>query len=225
MPTHGNSGYKVESYELDLDYRVSSNRLSGKATITAVATQALSRVSFDLADLRVAKVFVNGRRAGRYAHRNGKLHVWPSSAIADGAEFVVDVQYSGNPAPVDSPWGELGWEELTEGVIVASQPSGAATWFPCNDHPSDKAHYRITITTDSPYHVVANGTARVAPDQGQPDQLGLRPGRADGDVPGDGPDRPVRRTGAGRRLPSPREPYCPRRSCGTSAPTSRGSRT
>ncbi len=157
VPTHGNSGYKVESYELDLDYRVSSNRLSGKATITAVATQALSRVSFDLATLRVAKVLVNGRRASRYAHRNGKLHVWPSPAIADGAEFVVNVQYSGNPAPIDSPWGELGWEELTEGVIVASQPSGAATWFPCNDHPSDKAHYRITITTDSPYHVVANG--------------------------------------------------------------------
>jgi aminopeptidase len=157
VPTHGNGGYKVESYELDLDYRLNSNRLSGKASITAVATQALSRVSFDLTGLRVAKVLVNGRRASRYAHRNGKLHIWPSPAISDGAEFVIDVQYSGNPAPVDSPWGELGWEELTEGVIVASQPSGAATWFPCNDHPSDKAHYRITITTDSPYHVVANG--------------------------------------------------------------------
>jgi aminopeptidase len=157
VPTHGNGGYKVESYELDLDYRVNSNRLSGKATITAVATQALSRVSLDLVGLQVAKVFVNGRRAGRYAHRNGKLHIWPAVAISDGVEFVVDVQYSGNPAPVDSPWGELGWEELTEGVIVASQPSGAATWFPCNDHPADKAHYRITITTDSPYHVVANG--------------------------------------------------------------------
>ncbi|MEV6411218.1 M1 family metallopeptidase [Kribbella sp. NPDC051718] len=157
VPSHGNGGYKVESYELDLDYRLNSNRLSGKATITAVATQALSRVSFDLTGLRVAKVLVNGRRAGRYAHRNGKLHIWPSPALSEGSEFVVDVQYSGNPAPVDSPWGELGWEELTEGVIVASQPSGAATWFPCNDHPSDKAHYRITITTDSPYHVVANG--------------------------------------------------------------------
>lgn len=157
VPTHGDDGYKVESYELDLDYRVSSNRLSGKATITAVATQALSRVSFDLVGLRVAKVLVNGRRAARYVHRNGKLHVSPSPAIPDGGEFVVDVQYSGNPAPMDSPWGELGWEELTEGVIVASQPSGAATWFPCNDRPGDKARYRITITTDSPYHVVANG--------------------------------------------------------------------
>src|SRR3954465_15320012 len=83
VPTHGNGGYKVESYELDLDYRVSSNRLSGKATITAVATQALSRVSFDRVGLGVAKVLVNGRRASRYAHRNGKLHVWPSPAISD----------------------------------------------------------------------------------------------------------------------------------------------
>ena len=157
VPGHGNGGYRVASYELDLDYRVNSNRLSGRATITAVATHALSRVSLDLAGLRVAKVFVNGRRAGRYAHRAGKLHIWPAIDITDGAEFVVDVQYSGNPKPMDSPWGELGWEELTEGVIVASQPSGASTWFPCNDHPSDKAHYRITVTTDSPYQVVANG--------------------------------------------------------------------
>jgi aminopeptidase len=157
IPSHGNRGYKVASYELDIDYRVNSNRLTGKATITAVATQALSRLSLDLAGLRVTKVSVNGRRASRYAHRAGKLHIWPAAEIMDGAEFVVDVQYSGNPAPVDSPWGELGWEELTEGAIVASQPSGAPTWFPCNDHPGDKAHYRITVTTDSPYHVVANG--------------------------------------------------------------------
>jgi aminopeptidase N len=157
VPTHGNGGYSVDSYELDLDYRVSSNRLTGKATVTAVATHALSRLTLDLVGLRVAKVSVNGRRAARYAHRSGKLHITPAAVIPDGAEFVVDVQYSGNPAPTDSPWGELGWEELTEGVIVASQPSGAATWFPCNDHPGDKAHYRITVTTDSPYHVVANG--------------------------------------------------------------------
>ncbi|HEY4567833.1 MAG TPA: M1 family metallopeptidase, partial [Kribbella sp.] len=157
VPTHGNGGYRVESYELDLDYRVNSNRLTGKATITAFATQALSRLTFDLAGLRVAKVAVNGRRPQRFVHRSGKLHITPATTITDGTEFSVDIQYNGNPKPEDSPWGDLGWEELTEGVIVASQPSGAATWFPCNDHPGDKAHYRISITTDSPYHVVANG--------------------------------------------------------------------
>jgi aminopeptidase N len=41
---------------------------------------------------------------------------------------------------------------------VASQPSGAASWFPCNDHPSQKAPFRIAVTTASGYHVLANGS-------------------------------------------------------------------
>ena len=33
----------------------------------------------------------------------------------------------------------MGWEELDDGVLVAGQPSGAATWFPCNDLAAQKA--------------------------------------------------------------------------------------
>ncbi len=40
---------------------------------------------------------------------------------------------------------------------MASQPNGAPSWFPANDHPSEKASYRIAVSTDSPYRVVANG--------------------------------------------------------------------
>ena len=70
----------------------------------------------------------------------------------------LDVQYSGRPRPTVGTWGEVGWEELTDGVIVAGQPDGAPSWFPCNDHPSDKASFRIAVTADAGYHVVANGT-------------------------------------------------------------------
>ena len=51
----------------------------------------------------------------------------------------------------------MGWEELSDGVLVAGQPNGAASWFPCNDHPRDKASYRITVTTDANYRAVCNG--------------------------------------------------------------------
>ena len=56
----------------------------------------------------------------------------------------------------------MGWDELTDGALVASQPVGAPSWFPCNDHPSDKATYRIAVTTAAPYTVAATGvlTAR-----------------------------------------------------------------
>ena len=34
VPNSGNLGYRVSHYDLDLEYRVSANRVSGSATIT-----------------------------------------------------------------------------------------------------------------------------------------------------------------------------------------------
>jgi aminopeptidase N len=59
---------------------------------------------------------------------------------------------------VPGPDGEVGWEELNDGVLVAAQPYGAPSWFPCNDRPSDKATYRISVRASSAYVVIANGT-------------------------------------------------------------------
>ena len=33
----------------------------------------------------------------------------------------------------------FGWVATQEGAMVANEPDGASTWFPANDHPSDKA--------------------------------------------------------------------------------------
>lgn len=156
LPLHGNSGYRVRHYDLELDYRVTANRLSGRATITAVTTQALGRFSLDMADLRVRHVLVNGLPA-RYTHQTGKVRIRPAAQLPAGAEFTVDIRYSGNPTPIASRWGDIGWDELTDGVLVASQPIGAPSWFPCNDHPSDKATYRVSLTTASAYQVLVTG--------------------------------------------------------------------
>ncbi|MEU8897650.1 M1 family metallopeptidase [Nocardia sp. NPDC048505] len=158
LPQNGNRGYRVSRYELDLVYKVASNRLAGRAEITAVSTEARDLFALDLSQsLTVAKVFVNGSKAARYTHRNGKLVITPAQRIPAGGALVLVVQYAGVPKPVRGLWGEVGWEELTEGALVASQPNGAASWFPCDDHPSSKASYRISITTDSPFYALANG--------------------------------------------------------------------
>jgi len=147
LPTHGNGGYRVEHYDLEIDYRVAANRLTGRAVITAVAAGPLSRFTLDLSTFRVPRVRVDGRPA-KFTRAGGKLHVTPSRPVA--GRFTVEVRYLGNPAPVPSPWGGLGWEELADGALVASQPTGAPSWFPCNDHPADKATYRIAVTTEAP---------------------------------------------------------------------------
>jgi aminopeptidase N len=41
--------------------------------------------------------------------------------------------------------------------LVASEPTGSPTWFPCNDYPTDKATYRFRVTVPRGTTAVANG--------------------------------------------------------------------
>lgn len=158
LPGNGNFGYRVSRYELHLEYRVESNRLAGIAAITAATLASLKTFTLDLSDaLTVSKVEVNGRRPAKYRCSQGKLHITLAEALPAGAALAVVVRYGGNPKPIKSMWGTVGFEELSEGALVAGQPNGAASWYPCDDHPSAKASYRIQISTDSPYRALANG--------------------------------------------------------------------
>ncbi|OLP00450.1 peptidase M1 [Mycolicibacterium porcinum] len=158
LPRNGNFGYRVSRYELDLEYKVAINRLAGTATITAVTLAALRTFTFDLSDaLSVSRVSVNGRRPAQYRCSGGKLAITLASALPAGAAMTVVIRYNGTPRPIESYWGDVGFEELSNGALVAGQPNGAASWFPCDDHPSSKASYRIQISTDSPYYALANG--------------------------------------------------------------------
>lgn len=158
LPNNGNFGYRVSRYELDLDYKMSSNRLNGTATITAVTLASLQTFTLDLADsMAVSKVTVNGRRPAQFGTSSGKLRIRLSTALPAGSAMSIAVRYGGTPRPIRTLWGEVGFEELSDGALVAGQPNGSPSWFPCDDHPSAKASYRIAISTDSPYRAVAPG--------------------------------------------------------------------
>ena len=93
----------------------------------------------------------------KWSHTGGHLAVTFTGALPVGTRFELTVAYRGNPQPLRGPDGMAGWEELADGVIVASQPHGSPSWFPCNDRASDKATYRISVATDQDYAVVSGG--------------------------------------------------------------------
>jgi aminopeptidase N len=156
FPDRGDDGYQVRHYDLALDCQVDRNRLSGRARLSSIAAKPLDRLAADLGAFRITRVLVNGEPA-RFAHRRQKLSITPARRLPAGEPFTMEIDYAGRPRPVPSHWDELGWQQLADGVIVASQPIGAPSWFPCNDRPADKAGYRITVTAPAAYHVVANG--------------------------------------------------------------------
>ncbi|MFE9997868.1 gluzincin family metallopeptidase [Streptomyces avermitilis] len=147
FPANGDPRYRVHRYELAPDYRPGPNRLSGTARLNAIAGRApLAEFQLNLADFRIGRVRVDGK-APHYTHRGGRLRIRPPKAIRAGAAFTVEVHWSGNAKPVNSAWGGLRWEELEDGALVASQPVGAPSWYPCNDRPADKASYQLSVTT------------------------------------------------------------------------------
>jgi aminopeptidase N len=158
FPDHGDPGHRTTAYDLALDCVPHTGRITARALVHAVAERPLAEVVLDLGPFRLGKVLVDGRRPARHTHRAGRLRIRPAAPLAAGAPFTVEVRYSGVPRPVRSrEWGDLGWDLLEEGVLVASQPHGAPSWFPCNDRPDDKARYRIAVTAPTPYTAVANG--------------------------------------------------------------------
>ncbi|UDY24292.1 M1 family metallopeptidase [Nocardioides sp. Kera G14] len=169
LPGHGDRSWSARHYDLSLDYTVDENRLRGEARITGVALSDTSRIVVDLAGLAVAKLTMDGKQP-KWAARGDRLVITPRSPLTEGAEFTLVLKYAGVPRPtIATHHGDAGWEELTDGVIVAGQPHGAPTWFPCNDRMDDKAAYRIEVTTQPGYTVVANGdlTARIRRGSGE----------------------------------------------------------
>lgn len=157
LPRSGTDDFSVLRYDLDLDYRVATNRLDATAVIRARANVPLAAVVLDLVHLKAKKVRVDGQKRVRFTQNATHLRISPAAPIPAGAEFTLEVSYDGSPVPRRTRWGTLGWEELTDGAIVASQPSGAPSWFPCNDRPSDRAAYGIRVTTEQAYTVLATG--------------------------------------------------------------------
>jgi aminopeptidase N len=157
FPKYGNGGYDVAGYDLKLRYDPASGRLDGTATITATATQDLSRFNLDFANLTARKVTVDAQAATSRADRN-ELVVTPAAGIAAGKAFTVVVEYGGLPKPLtNEALGVGGWLRTRDGGFALGQPESASTWFPVNDHPSDKATFALAVTVPAGVEAISNG--------------------------------------------------------------------
>lgn len=165
LPAVGSDVLGVDALRLDLDVRLAANRLSGTAVLQARLLAEASRVELDLHKLSVTGV--RAQAAGRALKRAKasqprrsphRVVVELGESLPAGTALELALDYHGTPKPRRSPWGTVGWEELTDGVLVAGQPHGASTWMPCVDSPDNRMTADITVTCDAGYLPVSNGT-------------------------------------------------------------------
>jgi aminopeptidase N len=158
FPRAGNGGYEVGHYDLRLDYRPDSQRLDARARIAATATQDLSRFDLDYRGPRIRSLRVNGERAA-YGRDGQELVITPEAGLAAGSRLEIVVRYRGRVRNIIDPDGSKdGWIPTDDGAFVVGEPQGSPTWFPCNDHPTDKATYALRITVPHGVEAIANGS-------------------------------------------------------------------
>lgn len=168
-PNLGNGGYDVQHYTLDLTVNdVATSDLDGKTIIEARATQNLSSFNLDFIGFEITNITVNGKPAD-FERNKQELIVTPSTPLAEGESFTVEVQYQGVPGEMDSMAIQIqtGWITFDGGSFALSEPDGAASFYPVNDHPLDKATYIFRVTVPEPFEAAANGMLTETIDNGE----------------------------------------------------------
>jgi aminopeptidase N len=158
-PLLGNGGYDVQNYDLRLTYpqKDPAQQVTGDVTISAIATQNLSRFDLDFGGDAVGKVEVNGRAAA-FTRSGDELVITPSKWLPEHRFFTVRVLgFTATPIAPDAD-APVGFVVTPDGTVLAGQPNSSHLLFPSNDHPRDKATYTITLTAPEGWTGTANGT-------------------------------------------------------------------
>ena len=155
-PSLGNGGYDVDHYALDLTF--DGDRLEGTATLIVRPTVLLESFYLDLTGMAVASVTVDGTNAAFEVQ--DELRVIPDSPLDVGSEASVVIEYGGVPASIPNVAGQfrVGWHESVDSWFGLSEPAGADTWFPSNNHPLDKATFELRMAVPTGLTVVSSGT-------------------------------------------------------------------
>jgi len=158
FPELGNPGIDVTHYDVDLRWDTETRRIDGVVSLQILPTENRPTLTLDAGDaLDIESVTVAGAPV-EFRHEAPELRITPEQALIVGVAIEVAVAYSATPRPSAGVNGlSGGWLVTDIGSYTLNEPDLARTWLPCNDHPSDKATWRLGITVPAGTTAVANG--------------------------------------------------------------------
>jgi aminopeptidase N len=147
--------FDVIHYEFDWTVDFDSQSIQGEATLEGESSiHGLSSITLDLMNtMRVVEVKQNGSPLS-FSHQDNLLTIDFAKNYKKGDLFTVEISYSGHPIS--------GLYYSFHGSVPIAysltEPSDARHWFPCYDHPSDKATADLNITVPSEMTAASPGT-------------------------------------------------------------------
>ncbi|KAA8485314.1 M1 family metallopeptidase [Arcticibacter tournemirensis] len=150
----------VRHYRLNIFLSDTTDEIRGSADIEVRHLQASDSVVFDLTrrdhlgkGMFVSSVVTNKTKEPlRFSQTADKLIVYSSSKRGTSVQYTIT--YSGVP----SDGLIISVNQFGQRTIFADNwPNRAHYWFPCIDHPSDKATVDFIVRAPSHYRIIANG--------------------------------------------------------------------
>ncbi len=150
----------VTYYHLSLTVNFTNNTISGVVRVVGTVINApLSVLTLDLKNnMNVTAVSQVGGGALAFAHPGDALNITLPASVPVSGTVAVDVSYDGSPVATGFGSFVFGTRSGDRFAWSLSEPYGARDWWPCKDHPSDKADsVRVTVTVPSQYRVGSQG--------------------------------------------------------------------
>jgi hypothetical protein len=159
-PELGNSGIDVQHYTLSLDLDPTAGTIAGTVDLDIRATyQGLISFTLDAYQLEIDAITVDEVDVP-FTIQESKILIQLLAPLDYGTEFQARITYHVQPQPYRSaylPYFDLGMR-VQEGVMYSmDEPDASHSWFPCNDHLSDRASYDFYLRVAQPLEAIANG--------------------------------------------------------------------
>lgn len=163
FPGRGDPRIDVIHYDLEVRADLDDPTVRGRSRIELrpLTAEPLTSFTLDLRGPEVETVTIDGDEATASTDDHvGQVIIEPEKPLAPGRTSELIISWAGRPASEEFPTLEvpIGWRSDDHGGwFTLAQPDGTSTWAPVNDHPSDKATWRIALDTPAELTGVSNG--------------------------------------------------------------------
>lgn len=167
-PTISDIRFDATYYRLDLTLTTEPDYLHGSVTMKAHSRQdGLSQIELDLMRfLTVDSVQMNALPVP-FHQTSYKVEITLNRTYDDGELFELTVFYEGVPGASGFGSFVFSSHQGVPWIWSLSEPYGARDWWPCKDHPSDKADSTdVLITCASNLKAASNGRLESVIDHG-----------------------------------------------------------
>lgn len=160
--------YDVTFYDLEITVNPSDSSISGAVMMYATIVHPSEWIVLDLDTVFAVSGTIGGAVTGdarnlTFERRGWKLWISLGATYQPGERVRVQTRYAGKPRiAARPPWvGGFTWARTPSGqpwIALSCQNDGADIWWPCKDHPGDRADsVALRITVPTPLVCASNG--------------------------------------------------------------------